>query len=1018
MKSLTHKELRKKWFNYWENKRKHYHPSDFSLLNSDPSDSLLWINSGVAALKNIFTSSSKPEHSRLCNIQPAVRTDDLDLIGKTNRHLSLFEMMGNFSLGDYGKKEAIEWAWEFLTHPKWLGLDKEKLYITVFKGDQESIDVCRQNLQITPDHLFLKGLKTNFWDLGVGPCGPNLEFFYDLGPDFEISEQKKGLLLLKNDEENDRYLEIWNIVFSELFNKKKMNFFSPDVEAKKIIYEGLDERWYVNLPRKNIDTGMGFERILMVLQGKKNPFETDLFMPIINDLEKETGIKFVIDQFDYQLTSQQLGNNRRFKIIADHVRSIIFMLIDLLHGDTDWTFQQKHGYVVRQIIRNVSLQGYFLGIKKPFLYKQASHPEKPFFKILGNEYQRIFPLKKLDSYIYDEEKRFLEILENVDNKQFLNSSKERIWTGQEIFRLVTESGFPFSFLKTIAQEKGFSFGDTEHEQYQQEILNHKTKSKGTRFKTWIKYESILVSASAPPTDFKENTSTIKKVKILGIFPDWSYSDHPGNPQELYVGDVVDTLSKGDTGWVIFDKTPFYGRRGGQEPDIGTFTSDEARGEIFEVIINDLDQYVHHVKVREGHLWLNRFVDLKINEQNRKLTAKNHSATHLLHAILRNQVHESVRQSGSLNNSDYLRLDFFTIIDSKEEIYFRILDLEKTFLNKIKEKIKTSIKFMSQDEARKQKVLDFFDVSRFYKDKLRVVQFGQYSKECCGGTHVQSTSDIKHFVITDFKKIGRNMYRIYARTHDKAELIKEKQFENFEKKLDLQSQVVKLFLRETYNDLDLSRSNEDIWKDLFIKEFIIKQKDNGFLVPKYETNYFYRQDLFKTISAKFKVFKRKTISANLDALVNIYDFSVTVSLKEFFTHSINFHEHLDSNKFLEITKRKDWIYSDRTKKNLFASNDFDRWLFLHKLFDRLKTERLTFFLCANWKENNWIFMMKIDEQSIAEWKRYFDDHPYKPNLQCTIKDNKVKGAFRSDFFGIFVKEIQKQNKRIQNQKIFL
>ena len=1028
MKNWNHNQLRTKWFEYWEKKRGHLRKNSTPLISSD--ESLLWINSGVAGLKDIFTSPTPPPNPRLCNIQKAVRTDDLSLIGKTNRHLSFFEMMGNFSLGDYGKKAAITWAWEFLTSPDWLNLDKKKIYLTLFKEDQESISICQKDLKISPNHLFLKGLKTNFWDLGVGPCGPNLEFFYDLGPDFEADQKKQETLLLQNDQENDRYLEIWNIVFSEMFNSQGTGFILPSLvdDHKKTIYSGLNKRLYVNLLRKNIDTGMGLERILTILEGKKNPFETELFRPIIQEVEndKRCSFTFVAGKLDHQLDSQQAIINRRFKIIADHLRAIAFMLTDLLQLSKGWNFQNKHGYVIRQIIRNASLQGYFLGIKQPFLY--SNQLIKKIVEQMGDHYPNLedeFALEesfttddvpflnqrinRLSHTIYKEEKKFLDlILQSKVSQQFLHSSRNHIWTGKEIFKIVSESGLPFSFLQTIAQEKNNPFGPTEIEQYEKAVFEHKLKSTKQK-NTWIQKEDIFTSREHPATDFIEDKTQLANAKVLALFPSILSPDIVID-QEITEMTLPDALSIGEEGWVIFDKTPFYARKGGQEPDVGKITSDNVEGVVSNVISNQLFQYVHFVKIKKGQLSVGDTLNLEIDAQRRKLAANNHSATHLLHGILREIIGQDVQQNGSLNNDKYLRLDFFSR-RSKDQIYFALHRVEKTFLNKIRENIPSVIRWVTPEEAKKEGALDFFDVGRYFAKKQRIVQFGDFSKELCGGTHVQKTGDIGNFVITDFKSIGQNIYRIYAYTYKNADHIVKKQLQDFQQRLDLKSKVINLFFETTYPQLTSEDPNVNYLKRSLQWEFSFQQHKDLMNLPTSEIIYFYKKQLFKKIFAKFKVFKKKTIANNLDILTNCYQLSTPLNPNTLFAHQIDLIKNVDEKNIFNQNKPESWIYPF-TPKNLLNDPNFDLWLFLRKIFDKLKIKLSYLFLYAKWSENTWIFIAKLHKKSVFDWESFFNNSSLKRYfIGLTLKEDKLTGITKTS--PIFLKQQIEDQLKIVN-----
>lgn len=1068
MKNLSHHQLRQLWFKFWQKQRNHHHQPSVPLLNTDAADSLLWINSGVAGLKHLFLSP-QVEHTRICNIQKAVRTDDLDLIGKTNRHLSFFEMMGNFSLGEedvggYGKEKAITWAWEFLTSKEWLDLDPSKIYITVFKEDQASIDICQKKLSIPLERLFLKGLKSNFWDLGVGPCGPNLEFFYDLGPEFEPTTTKKGLFLLEHDIENDRYLEIWNIVFSELFNlthghnaifehllstnqeiaypslRKRQNLTSSSKQDQK----QPQTKRYLNLFRKNIDTGMGLERILTILQGKQSCFETDLFLDIITEIEKKCSTTFIRGVSNFKLTEQELKNNRRFKVIADHIRTVVFMLTDLLQLGKGWDFRNKHGYVIRQIIRNASLQGYFLGIRRPFLYKKL--PAK-IVELMGDVYsnlqneinlsknlsdldksENLSQLSRLAKIIYEEEEKFLRlILKSKVSREFLYSPKDRIWSGKEIFRLVTESGLPFSFLQQIAEDRGLSFVQVEDE-YQQAMDQHKLKSQNLANQTWFDKKKLITWSDFAKTTFFEKETTMPNVKVLGILPaiedeSWKLSESTNNVN------FASSLSKGEKGWVLFDKTPFYARKGGQEPDHGKVFNTDVSAKVIDVICNERLQYAHLLEIKRGVLDVDDLVNLEIDITKRKLTANNHSATHLLHGLLRQCLGEDVQQNGSFNNHEILKLDFFSR-SSKEEIAHQLPTIEKTFLAKIGDNLPAQIRWVSREQAKKENALDFFDVDKFFTEKVRIVQFGDFSKELCGGTHVKTTGDISDFVIFAFKKIGQNIYRIYARTHEYAAKLKKQQIVTFDQKSNWHSSfdraIWKKFLLSDLKKFDDQMSRHDFWQAIFQNDLESASSEYSFVSSKIqwkvnylekgknfqkhqwsEITYLEKEKMFQNLLIKFRTFKRKQMIASLEMLVNTYFANLTIKpSSSFIYHEIDLAANLKDRDFHKFSSEEYWIYPS-DKEALLNSPHFNYWMFIRKVFDQFKTQCTYPFVVYKRRSNTWLFSIKVDQTIVSQFKSYLETTK-TPGLHFFFQNDKCIGFSRTSpktLFNWLKKELQ-------------
>ena len=947
MKHISSKQLRQLWVSYWVLKRNHKLVQPCSLVGKD--DSLLWVNSGIACLKQFFLSPDTAVATRIFNIQRAVRTDDLDLIGKTNRHLSFFEMMGNFSLGDYGKKEAIVWAWEFLTSKDWLNLDKSKIYITVFQDDQESINVCQQFLQVSVQNsnLFLKGKKTNFWDLGVGPCGPNLEFFYDLGPQLEKQPKKAGTLLLQQDVENDRFLEIWNIVFSEFFNNTK-NFSPNYLEKSKGIYPSLEGKNYLNLPRKNIDTGMGLERILTVLQRKESCFETDLFQDIFI---------FLADKLqEFKITiSPPLSSNPQLRIIADHLRAVYFMLSDLIQSDKSWSFQNKHAYIVRKIIRNAFLTAYFLGFKKPFLFLGIA-------VVADKNLSTIQPMAQLISQIQnlvlDEEKSFLFLLERVN--YFLKTTH---LDGATIFKLVTEEGLPFVLLKQIAQVKNISFGQKEYEQIchlekKKQMLKNK-KSQIWFDKTDVKKLSLGIDLK---TIFQEKVLQSLDSKILVIIT-------VQNTEQLT---ITNNLSAGQQGWIVVDKTPFYAQKGGQESDQGWFSNSDVAGTVSNVVVNDWFQHLHFVQVTKGQLKVGKQINLTVDAKKHQLATNNHSATHLLLAALRKILGEEVYQCGSLNNSQYLRLDFYSQNPELLDSFTLLKQVEELVNQKIQENIQPQVSFVTPEQAQKMQALDFFNVSQYYPEKVRVVNFVNYSVELCGGTHVTKTKQIENFLITSIKKIGKNHFRIYAvTTWEKTTTVVEKKQLLFCQKLEQNSELKNTFLTVSG-----------------VKDSLKVITDCSF--------YLEREYLQKQFWLKMEMFQKKQETQLLNQLLSIYSLPASdhhsLSGISFIYHCLNLEDNLDQKQLNYFRKQKHFsvlIPSSFTSLTTGFSLDAFFW----KLFDKFKkTEKDFVFFFQNRQKVGCNFVLQFNESALTVdwWKKILSTE----QVQFGVKKNKIQGFFKT------------------------
>ena len=706
MKHLTYQALKELWYAFFRQHR-HLQIPPVSLVTKDAR--LLWINSGVAGLKDYFLTLKTPPASRLVNIQNAIRTNDLTLIGKTNRHLTMFEMMGNFAINDYFKPMALKWAWEFLTASKWLHLPKQRLYFTVWENDHFSRDFLQQELQIPASHLLLKSRETNFWDLGVGPCGPNTEIFYDCGEEFDPHRQ--GLKLLRDDIENDRYLEIWNIVFSE--------------------YNNVGNKQYQPLDSKNIDTGAGLERILMILQAKKQLFATDAFLLPRQFLETASQKRF-IDLPTSQLTIEQQKSNRAFIIIIDHLRAAIFMLSDLLAAkpQTTFSFQSQRGYVIRRLLRNAFLQLEYLNIRPPFLAQMLD----PILKA----YQTTYPQLSLQSFkiktlLEKEEKQILRIWQPKIIKALFNKTST-ILPAEAIFNLVTSHGIPLELLETFAFEEGKKL---DLKNYYHLFQHHKKISHGKK-QSFLHEWTIMTSEQKQPTPFFEHAFNLEGCKVIAFFPHQEWKNHY---------------------WVIFDKTPFYAAKGGQVADNGTAIFPHFRANVLDVRLNSYQESLHLLYSPKKPI-INSLATLSIDQIKRQATAKNHSATHLLHFLLRQHLGSELQQAGSFNNEDYLRLDFHSLTP---KISFSLLNkISQQMKTLIAKAIKPEIIFTTLAEAKKRQALAFF-TDRYQNQKVRIVKFGDFSLELCGGTHVYQTSQLEAFLITNCELISRNKWRIYALT---------------------------------------------------------------------------------------------------------------------------------------------------------------------------------------------------------------------------------------------------------------
>ena len=681
-------------------------PSQSLIPQDDPT--LLWINSGVATMKKYFDGSVVPKNHRITSSQKSIRTNDIENVGKTARHQTFFEMLGNFSVGDYFKKEAITWAWEFLTSPDWLDLDQEKLYCTVYPKDTEAHKIWLE-VGMPEDHIVK--LEENFWDIGEGPCGPDSEIFYDRGQENnDVAEDDPENF---PGGENARYLEIWNIVFSQ--------------------YNHLANGKYVDQPHKNIDTGMGLERVLSILQDAPTNFETDLFLPIIHETEKmAAGKKYGTNNAD----------TTAFKIIADHVRTVSFAIADgALPSNTG------RGYVLRRLIRRADLNGQRLGIKGAFLYKLVPVVGK----IMESHYPEVTNQKDfIAKVIKNEEERFQLTLES--GLTLLNdlivkaqSSNDKTISGKDAFKLFDTYGFPYELTFETAQDAGLK---VDQKGFDAEMAAQKDRARKAR--------GNLQSMSS-------QDATLMNLKDKSEFEYGVYEEKHAKLIDIIVNDQLVDRADGDNAVLIFDRTPFYGERGGQVADHGNIYNQEGElvAQVTDVQHAPNDQNMHFVDVilplKKGEEYT-----LKIDRVRREGLRHSHTATHLLHAALRSVLGEHTHQAGSLVEPDYLRFDFTALepMTAKE-----IKSVENLVNQKIWAAIDVKTTITDPDTGRKMGALALFDGK--YGDKVRVVQMQDFSIEFCGGTHCANTNQIGIFKIISESAIGAGMRRIEAVVSKKA-----------------------------------------------------------------------------------------------------------------------------------------------------------------------------------------------------------------------------------------------------------
>ncbi len=699
MKPLSGHEIRQRWIAFFEGKGHKYIPGVSLIPKDDPS--LLWVNAGVTGLKKYFDGSEIPPCRRIVNVQKSIRTNDIENVGHTARHHTFFEMLGNFSIGDYFRKEAISFAAEILTDKeKGFGLPIDKLYATYNPSDLESKQYWIDN-GFLEDHLV--PLEGNYWQIGEGPCGPNTEVFFDRGEKYD--PEHIGDKLLRDDMENDRYIEIWGIVFSQY-------------DA----VNGVPREQYKELPSKNIDTGAGLERIACVLQGTDTNFETDLFSPIVDEMKKICGKPY------------EGENLMSYRVIADHARCLTFAL-----GDGASFSNEGRGYVLRRIIRRAMRYGKKLGVHEPFMHK--------LIKVVTDNYQDFYPnlkdsLESTSKAVLEEENKFIRTLESGESLLRERLKEKRDLTGEEAFRLYDTYGFPLDLTSEIAAEAGLKVDIEGFEKAMEEQRERARVARGEIDS--FKKQSKDLMAFDKESEFVYDKD-VTEAKVLGLFVD---------------GEAVDSFSK--EGDVIFCCTPCYAEMGGQVSDKGSVKGNDFFADITYVGKAPRGQHLHHIVVKEGKISVGDKVIVSIDAEKRRLTERNHSATHLLHAALNEVLGDHSHQKGSFVNEDYLRFDFSSNRKLTSE---ELKSLEKIVNEKIFENIEENTEILPIEKAKELGAE--MEFSEKYGDFVRVVEFGDFSKEFCGGTHVKNTSEIGLFVIESEEAIASGVRRIQARTSEGA-----------------------------------------------------------------------------------------------------------------------------------------------------------------------------------------------------------------------------------------------------------
>lgn len=693
-------EIRKMFLDYFESQG-HLVLKSFSLVPHN-DNSLLLINAGMAPLKPYFTGQEIPPRRRVATCQKCIRTGDIENVGKTARHGTFFEMLGNFSFGDYFKHEAIHWTWEFLT--KVIGLDPNRLYPTVFEEDDEAFEIWTKEIGLAPERIHRFDKSENFWEHGSGPCGPCSEVYYDRGEKYGKDEYVGS--------EGDRFMEVWNNVFTQ--------------------FENDGQGHYTELKNKNIDTGMGLERLAVVVQNVDSIFEVDTIKALLDEVAGIAGTKYKEDK----------KKDVSLRLITDHIRSCTFMISDGIMPSNE-----GRGYVLRRLLRRAARHGRMLGIEGEFLAKLA----QTVIELSKDGYPELEEKKEMIlKVLTEEESKFdktidqgLAILSEMEEKMARDGVK--VMSGEDAFKLYDTYGFPIDLTKEIMEEKGFSI---DEEGFVAAMENQRETARKARKTTNYMGADVTVYQSLDPaltTVFTGYDSLKTEGKITALTTDT---------------EVVEALTDGQEGTIVTDKSPFYATMGGQNADVGVIFTDDAEFVVEDTIKLPGDKIGHIGHVTKGMFTMSDVVEMEVDAKNRKNTAKNHSCTHLLHKALREILGNHVEQAGSLVDAHRLRFDFthFQSLTGEE-----IRMVEDLVNQEIKAALPVVTEVMDVESAKKSGAMALFGEK--YHGDVRVVSMGDFSKELCGGTHVKNTSEIGAFKIISESGIAAGVRRIEALTGD-------------------------------------------------------------------------------------------------------------------------------------------------------------------------------------------------------------------------------------------------------------
>ena len=699
-------ELREKYLSFFESKG-HLRLDSFPLVpKNDPS--LLLINSGMAPMKKWFLAQEEPPRHRVTTCQKCIRTPDIERVGITARHGTFFEMLGNFSFQDYFKDEVIPWAWEFLTSDEWMAIPKDRLHISVYEEDDEAYDIWTKKVGIAPDHMVRLGKEDNFWEHGSGPCGPCSEIYFDRGPEYGCGKPTCGVGC-----DCDRYMEIWNLVFSQF-----------DADGKG---------HYERLARPNIDTGMGLERLACVMQNVGNLFEVDTVQSVLHHVEHIAGKTY----------KQDPKTDISIRVITDHIRSCTFMVSDGILPSNE-----GRGYVLRRLLRRAARHGRMLGIDHPFLVDLVE-------TVIQSSESAYPELREHDAYIKKvigtEEANFartidagMNILNNMIDR--LEKAHQKLLSGMDAFKLNDTFGFPLDLTKEIAAEQGL---EIDEDGFHAEMKKQKERARAERLKKNISgwSEDLFGALEAEPTVFTGYDTLTDKGTVVALSDEETLTDAIATDEEAKDGVLV-----------VLDKTPFYAEMGGQAADHGVLNGAECSLRVLDVKKTPKGYYVHTCVLESGIVKVGDVLTAQVDKGYRMAIARNHTATHLLQAALREVLGDHVHQAGSYQDASITHFDFthFSAVTPEE-----LARVQKIVNDKIFDSMNVTVQEMPVEEAKKLGAMALFGEK--YGKVVRVVDIEGWSTEFCGGTHVKNTAQIGGFKIVSESSVAAGIRRIEAVT---------------------------------------------------------------------------------------------------------------------------------------------------------------------------------------------------------------------------------------------------------------